>query len=42
MRGHQIEIAPRGSARRIAKLIANVANTGHVPNLQTPATTLSV
>jgi 1,2-diacylglycerol 3-beta-galactosyltransferase len=42
MRSHQVEIAPRGSARRIAKLIATVANTGRVPSLEVPATTLSI
>lgn len=33
MRAHQAEIAPRGSSRRIAELIAAVATTGKVPKL---------
>lgn len=34
MRRHQAQIAPRGSARRIAALIAAVASTGRVPNAE--------
>ena len=33
MRAHQAQIAPRGSSRRIAELIAAVASTGKIPSL---------
>jgi len=40
MRAHQARVAPRGSARRIAELIATVARTGSIPQSTIAAATV--